>query len=234
MKRRQFISLLGSAALLSGCGGETASVRFRVIARVTVDGEPVEGSTVMEVKYSRVTNSLIGAGGATTLWGEALVLDLKGKGTVYVLPYEHQDHTSLTIIYEPGVLSSLGIKNSIGGLEDNDFLRLESASGRMPFDHFSRLPAFVSFRDEKIPNTIYEVEPRNMEQYFPGVHFVGLDIEITKDPVTQVLKTRLPWLVSPYSKVAWDRDKPGHLRPDKDKPLGYKIVYEFFFGNGSW
>jgi hypothetical protein len=235
MNRRQIIALLGLPLLLAGCGGESASVRYRVIATAEVDGERVEGSTVMEAAYTRVTASLIGAGGATRLYGEALILDLKGKGTVFVLPYEHQDRVSVSQIYEAGILKSLGVNNSIGGLLDADFERLRTAKGRMPFriGNPTRLPAFVAFRDEKVPRSIYEVDPKNMGSSFPGVRFISLDIEITDAPVTEVLRQRLPWLDNNTGETVFDRDPPGKQRRMSDQPLGYKIVEDKFFGSGS-
>jgi hypothetical protein len=226
-------AVLGGGLMLSQCGGESAAMRYRVIATAEVDGKQVEGSTVMEVKYRRVEHSLIGAGGGTTLYGEALILDLKGRGTVFILPVEHQRKTVLAQIYETGMLFAFGIRNSIGGLKDEDFARLRQAKGRRPFsfapaDRATRLPAFIAFRDEKTPTTIYEVDPQNMGASFPGVRFISLDIEITDAPVTKVLKQRLPWLESRPER--FDRD---YKRDYKDLPIGDKIVYAHFFGDGS-
>ena len=90
MKKWMFVPIVGLLLLLAGCSaGQNATNRFRVIATVEVDGQKVEGSTVMEITYQKVEHSLIGRGGATALKGEALILDLKGRGTVYVLPYAH-------------------------------------------------------------------------------------------------------------------------------------------------
>ena len=215
--------------MLSQCGEPSATVRYRVIATAEVDGQRVEGSTVMEVNYQRVKHSLIGAGGATQLYGEALILDLKGGGTVFLLPVWYHEKTELVQLYEFGILRTFGVKNSVGGLEDDDFARLRQAKGRKPLS--PRLPLFVAFKDEKIPNTIYEVDPQHMGSAFPGVRFIGLDIEITDAPVTKVLKQRLRWLASPTE--VFDRDPPGKQRPYKDQPLGYKITSDHFFGNGS-
>lgn len=238
MNRRQILPMLGLSLVLSSCVSEQATVRYRVIATVEVDGKRVEGSSVMEITYKRVTGSLTGMGGATTLYGEALILELNGMGTVYVLPTWLQWTGSLTQAYESGILTTLGIENSIGGLEDGDFQRLKTATGRMPYKMGAKpnstFPLFVAFRDEKVPRTIYEVDPNNMGSQFPGARFISLDIEITDAPITNALKQSLPWLVSPYDKIDFDRDKPGHVRADRDKPVGYKLVYEHFFGNGSW
>ena len=228
-------ALLGGALMLSQCGDQSATVRYRVIATADVDGQRVEGSTVMEVSYRRVKNSLIGAGGGTKLYGEALILDLKGRGTVFMLPVRHHNKTQLMEIYEHGILLTFGVRNSIGTLADEDFARLRQAKGRRPLSFAPlnpplRLPAFVAFRDEKAPNTIYEIDPQHMDSAFPGVRFVSLDIEITDAPVTKVLKQRLPWL---EGRSAFDRDTPGKLRAQKDQPLGHKVTNAHFFGDGS-
>jgi hypothetical protein len=232
-----FVPIVGFLLLLAVCsGGQSATKRFRVIATVEVDGQKVEGSTVMEITYEKVEHSLIGRGGATALKGEALILDLKGRGTVYVRPNAHDlSSGSLNQVYEGAVLSSLGIENSFGTLNSQDFDRVRQARGRIPFrlGNPTRLPAFVAFRDEKNPTTIYEVDPRNFGQSFPGVRFGGLDIEFTDARVTNVLKQRLPWLENPNHEQRFERDPPGQLRAVKDRPFGFKITTDHFFGLGS-
>ncbi len=231
-----FVPIVGLLLLLAICsGGQSATKRFRVIATVEVDGQKVEGSTVMEITYTKVEHSLIGRGGDTTLKGEALILDLKGRGTVYVLPFQVDPSGSLGEVYEYGVLNSLGTENSIGTLSSQDFDRIRQARGRIPFRNGNptRLPAFVAFRDEKNPKTIYEVDPKNLGQSFPGVRFVGLDIEFTDARVTNVLKQRLPWLENPNHEQRFERDPPGRLRAYVDSPIGFKITTDHFFGLGS-
>ena len=233
MKKWMFVPIVGLLLLLAICsGGQSANKRFRVIATVEVDGQKVEGSTVMEITYEKVEHSLIGRGGATALKGEGLILDLKGRGTVYVLPFQVDPSGSLDQVYEFAVLSSLGIENSIGTLSSQDFDRVRQARGRIPFrlGNPTRLPAFVAFRDEKNPKTIYEVDPKNLGQSFPGVRFVGLDIEFTDARVTNVLKQRLPWLENPNHEQRFERDPPGQLRAYVDSPIGFKITTDHFFG----
>ena len=231
---------LGAAAmtapLLGGCGWKSVTRRFRVIATAEVDGKTVEGSTVMEITYSRITKSLIGAGGSTSLKGEALILDLPGKGTVYVLPVFENNNGSLAQVYENGVLRSLGIPDSIGMMRDEAFDTLRQAKGRMPFkgptiDFRQRLPLFAAFIDEKAPKTIFEIDPWNMGARFPGVKLVSFDIEFTNAPVTKALTGRLPWLLEPGPH--FNSDPPGQHRPVYEQPLSYKISRQKFFGIGS-
>jgi hypothetical protein len=234
MRRRSFLAALCALPLVS-CQGERATVRFKVIASATVDGRPVESSSVMEITYSKVTHSLIGTGGATRLYGEALIFELGGKGTVYILPVEHPPHASLDQVYEYAILSTLGIRNSFGGLSDADFNLLRTASGRRPFNlrKTSRLPAFVGFTDETNPKTIYEIDPWRLSERFPGVRFTGLDIEITSEPITTKLRERLPWLNTAHSVQVFERDPPGRLRPESELPIGFLINKSRFFGDGS-
>ena len=237
MKKWMFVPIVGLLLLLAVCsGGSSATKRFRVIATAEVDGQRVEGSTVMEITYEKVQGSLIGTGGATTLKGEALILDLKGRGTMYVLPWAHDlPSGSLNQVYEGAVLSSLGVENSIGTLSSQDFDRIRQARGRIPYrlGNPTRLPAFVAFRDEKNPKTIYEVDPKDFGRSFPGIRFVGLDVEFTDAQVTNALKQRLPWLRNRNDNELFDRDPPGHLRADKDTPIGFKISTFHFFALGS-
>jgi hypothetical protein len=66
MKKWTFVAAVGLLLLLAICsGGQSATKRFRVIATAEVDGQKVEGSTVMEITYEKVEHSLIGRGGAT-------------------------------------------------------------------------------------------------------------------------------------------------------------------------
>jgi hypothetical protein len=236
VKKWTFVPLIGLVLLLATCGDEqSATQRFRVIATVDVDGEKVERSTVMEITYEKLDEkrSAIGRGGRATAKGEALILDLKGRGTVYVLPLEHYLPSGALIeIYKDGLLNSLGISHGIGTLSSEDLSRVRQARGRIPFRGLGnppRLPAFVAFRDEKDPKTIYEVDPKNFGQSFPGVGFVGIDIEFTDAPVTNVLKQRLPWLENPNNEVRFERDPPGQQRAVVDRSIGFKITTELFF-----
>lgn len=52
MNRRTGVYGLTLPLLLAGCGGKSATVRFRVIAMVTIDGQPHEGSRIQRSIYS--------------------------------------------------------------------------------------------------------------------------------------------------------------------------------------
>lgn len=229
--RRTFLASLCSVPL-AGCQDGGATVRFRVIAKVLHKGSKYEASTVMECRYARIKNSLVGMGGSTTLYGEALIFDLPaGLGTFYLLPRWRGEEGSLNQVYEQGVLSTLGIKSSVGGLKDSDLELLSSARGRKAFNFFGHMPTIVVFQDEAKPKSIREVGRGEFRKIFPEAEFIGVDIEITTDPVTDQLTQRLPWLDA--REQVFDRDPPGHQRPDRDVPIGFMITKSHFFGNGS-
>ncbi|MCZ8179687.1 MAG: hypothetical protein O9309_11735 [Rhizobium sp.] len=226
-----FVASLCSVPL-TGCQDGGATVRFRVIAKVLHKGSKYEASTVMECRYARIKNSLVGMGGSTTLYGEALIFDLPaGLGTFYLLPRWRGADGGLNQVYEQGVLSTLGIKSSVGGLKDSDLELLSNARGRKAFDFFGHMPTIVVFQDETNPKSIIEIGRGEFATIFPGAEFVGLDIEITTDPVTDQLTQRLPWLDA--REQVFDRDPPGRQRPDRDIPIGFMITKSHFFGNGS-
>jgi len=148
-----------------------------------------------------------------------------------VLPVENYlPSGALLEVYKQGLLRSLGITHGIGTLTGEDLDRVRQARGRIPFQGLgNRLPAFVAFRDEKDPKTIYEVDPKNVGQSFPGVGFVGLEIEFADAPVTNVLKQRLPWLENPKNEQRFEQDPPGQQRAVVDRPIGFKMTTELFF-----
>jgi len=168
-------------------------------------------------------------------YGEALIADLGGRRTIYILPVQHPPKASLAQVYEYGILSTFGIKNSIGSLTDADFSTLRNVSGRNPFKLHgtTRLPSFVSFTDESDPKTIFEIQPSEVGRYVAGAKFTGLYIEITDEPVTRALRDRLSWLQSARDPKIFPRDPRTSRRPYSELPLSHMITPADFFGDGS-
>ena len=238
MNRRQFLPMLSTALLVGGCADtEKAVRRFRVIATAEVDGKLVEASNVMEIHYSRLKHSATGAGVSTRLYGETLIFDIKGKGTVFVIPYSHWG-PSLIEFYEHGIPAALGIKSGIGSMSDQEYERLRTATERVSVNWPTknrpvRLPAMIAFEDERRPETIFEVYPGKSNHPFPGVRIVDVEIEFTEAPVTKILLQRLPWLVRNREPL-FPRDPPGPgRRLQAERPIGYKITQDHFFADGS-
>jgi hypothetical protein len=230
------LACLLPAVLLAGCSdpNNTATIRYRVIVTAEVDGEIVEGSSVMEMSYTRFErSSLTGMGGSARLKSEALVLDLKDRGTVYVLPVKLDKTGDFMEAYQVAVLKTIGANSSIGSLAPTDMERIRNVRGRMSFFTDWGWPLFVAFGDESNPRSIFEVDPKHLDRPFgSGVRLIGIDLEVTDAPLTNVLTKRLPWLNRPELEN-WEREKPGHITPVKDRPISRKIWNRDFFGNGS-
>jgi hypothetical protein len=240
MNRRQILPMLSAGpALLAlwGCGAADIKVRkrFRVIATVEIDGQKVEGSTVMEARWRKTDGGRI----FRTLAGEAMILELKTRGTVFILPYEHDPERGGGNIHHLAVESILGFQTASLGAEEIKLVT--DGKGRHKFylrgnqqEQGKRFPAFIAFKDERVPRTVFQVDHRNLAATFgPGIRFIGIDIEFTDSPVTSVLKKRLTWLVSTYENPGFDRDPPGVNRSMKDRPISFNLSYDSFFGSES-
>jgi hypothetical protein len=241
MKRLRIALILGVLLILAYCAipNDHATMRLRVIVTAEVDGEKVEGSSVMELTYTRVSHSLMGMN-STTLKAEALVLDLKNRGTVFMLPSKVNRDGTLSEVYEHYVPDSFGVEESVGGMTAEGLAKLRKAKGRVPFRYFdsywkiSTPPLFVAFKNETDPRNIYRVDEQRLDLAFgSGVRLLGIELETTDAPLTHVLAKRLPWL-DQGNKINWERAPNGDRRSMREMPIGLLIVREKFYGNGSW
>jgi hypothetical protein len=90
----------------------------------------------------------------------------------------------------------------------------------------------VTFRNEKDPRTIEDVDPENMERRFPGVRLLNVEIEVTDAPLTRVLTKRLPWLMTVEKNETLEREPVGSMRSPREKPVVRLIRQIDFFGRG--
>ena len=228
MNRRHVLPLLAMLPALAGCGSETVTKRIRIIAKAEVDGKPVEGSTVMELTWRA-------SGGRMYIqaYGEALILELDGRGTVYILPVALAPDGQFAGSWSGAVRRALGIEGQ-GQVED--FPTIEAAEGRYPVNGLgapNQPPLMVAFRDEARKDSIYQVLPETIESNFgPGVKFLGMEFEFTNDSVTEMLAKRLPMLTRADTNNEFSRDPPGHIRSITIVPLPYKINENAFFKRG--
>jgi hypothetical protein len=233
MKRRSVLMSLAMlmALPLSGCWGDgTVVKRIKVIAKAEVDGKIVEGSSVTELKWRPRGDGGMDSDGQ----GEAVVLELAGKGTVYVLS---------TVLYDEGDITSgfwysqvgraLGIK---GAHNKEDLPRIVALKGRYSFfdmGHGADLPLIVAFKDENDFRSVYRVLPSEFDKRFGnGVKFLGGEFEVTEEPVTSgAVAKRLPILLQPAKEIpnSINRDSNGNLINQKKLPFEYKIGTMDFF-----
>ena len=126
-----------------------------------------------------------------------------------------------------------------GSATKEDLSKIAALQGRFKFASRGdgvTAPLMVAFKDENEFRSVYRVEPEKFSQYFgAGVKFIGVDFEITDEPVTQgIVAKRLPILLrhggnAPDSEV---KDSSGKRLAYVDKPFKYKIGTKTFFARG--
>jgi hypothetical protein len=236
LNRRDFINAIASSAValpLVGCGDTSVTRRIKIIATAEVNGKQVQGATVMELKWRGTSDGRM----YQSELGEALILELAGRGTVYVLNHTMTpDGDTSSGIYVSNVNQAVGVKYSTAMAAELPLL--EAASGRFPIKPYHRrklLPLMVAFKDETRKDSVYEVRAENFSKHFgAGVKFIGLEFEFTDEPVTADLKKRFPMLASHIPGNEFPRDPPGNLTRYSTRPFAKKMSENMFFGFGDY
>jgi hypothetical protein len=220
-------------------------MRSRVIhSRLTVVVETPEG----ERTGSSVTQDKTSFPGGLTraqgwsIWtdfvGEAVVVDLGQRGLLFVT------------LVKPDWLNSPGWGGS-GGYAANmmsfpqekfrgTYLAQATSNERYAayLDELNRLkpkaglaledlPVLARFDDPKIPTSAVLVDPHDLAASFgPGVTLKSATVEITDDPITMGIETRLPWLrSSKYTEPLFPN--PLH-QPPPDENRARLLTYDSF------
>jgi hypothetical protein len=181
------------------------TIRYRLTLEAEVDGEPRTGSGVIQVSYSKNNDPISSAEFSTGVRGEAVVLDLGSRGTLFALLKGDTDSRSgpeyivLRAFNFPGGAFPVPIKSGLS--------QVQRLSGKRELS-LSSLPLLVRFRDLNNPMTVEKVDPFNLEKTFgPAVQLNRATLEIVSskiwlfsflgiagDPITNNLTQRLPWL----------------------------------------
>jgi hypothetical protein len=225
MNRRGFVNGLAAAAALplAGCfwSGDVVK-RIKIIAKAEVDGKPVEGSTVMELRWRPR-----GDGGVMAYnLGEALVLKLDGRGKVYILnAFVGSDGLVNTSVWVEQFEIAAGLK---GGLNHKKVEIIDALEGKFPFRQLASgatHPLMVAFKDESVFRSVYRVMPEDFAKHFgAGVKFVSLEFETTDEPLTKTLAKELPVLTEKEKAVPDSefRHANGDLISQFDLPFKYQ------------
>jgi hypothetical protein len=214
MQRRQFMSLGGAlvlAAVLSGCGDDRfPDYHYKMTIYVaTPEGEKAF-SSVRAVKQEQESSiqSSSGYKVKTTIEGQAVILDLPGDKTVYALISEGAQ--TVYPAFSPYVpvpgkdpRFDTGASNPTGYLDDlaaqsQAMVKLKgprelprtaplTPSGPQDAKPTVLWPTFVSFDDPADPKTVRAMTPEEV-----GVKRITM--EISQEPVTKGIQTRLVWL----------------------------------------
>lgn len=155
----------------------TYSWRQKLTVEVSVDGKSLSASSVTEVKVVYQSQLFFPDAPAlrASLEGEAVVLDIPGRGKLFALL---------------GGLAGLAGKTFAGQLPDK-------ATSKERFSSISNLegayevptknhPLLVTFTDVDDPRTVKKVDPDNFAKTFgPGALLSRLTLEITDEQVTK-------------------------------------------------
>jgi hypothetical protein len=189
---------------LAGCG--TESYRYKLTLAVNTPDGVKRASTVGEVQFRKV--SIPERGIMNKLQGDALYLDL-GPGSrplIALLTSQLENELRPKINNDwqrgkPGWSRSAGpggLFRIYGLTASGDFMddiariaQMRGARAITPAD----LPDLVTFADINDPKSVIEVDPNDLQATLgPGVTWNEITLEITNEPVTRGIRTKLPWL----------------------------------------
>lgn len=236
MNRRDILraGACGSVVLLMGCdrlsnttisGKYLPNYRYKLTVEVDTPEGVKSGHSVIEViKPWRP--------GASSR-GQAVAVDLPGGQTLFVLLRSEQKSDWADDAMAPVWPS---IQKSGDDAEDvATLLRAARAMGRVPLPRVRKLgamgemdhtPYFVRFRNVRDPKTVEKVDPDNLWQSFEeGVKLKGLYVEITEEPVTTGIETRLNWLPNVSTSLV---ERTRAQRDQYDSPFGSKLQVDTF------
>jgi hypothetical protein len=219
--------------------GDTNTVRSRLTLVVeTPEGER-SGSSVSQrtILSPGPRNRAIGFGSLSTTGedGEAVVVDLGSYGLLFAtLASETALRSGRTSMYNGNLLpfpqqKFLG-EVGTGIWEKDQFsayldeLNRRKPKGELPIKD---LPMLVRFRDPNDPSSVERVNPLNLAANFgPGVTLRQAFLEITDEPLTRGIETRLPWVTRTFPRTLMPQ--PPGLRPLKDASLIELLTCEDF------
>ena len=192
--------LIGGGYVLWQLVYPTYTYRYRITVNVEAGGKIYSGSSVIEVrlvKQPQITMEVPRV--ATELSGEAVFVDLgRGRNVIALLA---SGYKAQNVDY-PKYIVSEHFKLSY---DDSDLPKFPRLQGRWELAS-GELPAFVTFSDLNDPKTARAVGVTEFESVFgPDVHFKGVWIEMTSDPVTRGIEKNLKWWTNPGrpANTAW-------------------------------
>jgi hypothetical protein len=181
----------------------TYSCRYRMTVNVEVDGQLRSGSSVIEFSVTKQMQFLPDVNPIRfDAKGEAVFVDLGGQRSLIALlrsgEFAQNGHFPLSVVPAHFNLN-----------RDHQYTSLASLRGRWELAD-KDLPTLATFSDANNSATLRVIRPDQLEQAFgPNIRWRGVVIEMTTDPVTRGLETRLPFLVSQKNTL---RRAYGHPR----------------------
>jgi hypothetical protein len=214
---------------LTGCG-KSESFHYKLTLEVDKqDGGVASGSSVSEIgcHESKLVNAFWGMGGGS-FWitGEAVYVDL-GPGRRPLVALLAMDLDPSTRYGPPLDLLSKLYGQGRSGSDCDMVGRLAAAQGSRDLPRGRRwrgvLPVLVTFGDVNDPRSVIEVDPNDLGATLGGnVLLRKATIEITREPVTETIVQRLPWLKTMSMDPHRDESEAGR------NPV-YKKLFPWYF-----
>jgi len=202
MRLRSFQSVMAAVILtldIAGCGRHE-SFRYKLALAVDTPEGVKRGSSVTEWDFWEV--SIPARGHPHKLRGEALYLDLgPGKRPLIALLTAHL-HPKNGIQYWDwpygNLFSRLYGRSSKNFMDDiARIARMREPQTILPDD----LPDLVTFANVNDPNSVIEVDPNNLQATLgENVSWKEITLEMTEEPVTKGIETKLRWLPAYFDK----------------------------------
>jgi hypothetical protein len=197
-----FVLALG----LAGCGGRSESYRYKLTLAVNTPDGIRRSSSMTEWDFWEV--SIPARGTPHRLRGQALYLDLgPGARPLIALLTSHLHEKPGGVIWDwsgASLLSkSYGLQEGFGN--DDAFLdwvaRLSHVRGPVTITP-ADLPDLVTFADVNDPMSVIEVNPNDLQAALgQNVTWNEITLDMTDEPVTTSIKSKLPWLSAYYDKM---------------------------------
>ena len=195
-----FLAVIAAIAAVAVLSYKTAyptyTYRYKMTVNVNVAGHIRSGSSVIEVRLKTQPQLLPGIGPVLAeAFGEAIFVDLgEDRHVIAVLASERGIGEDFANHVVPAHFHL--------SYESKDLVKYPELEGRWELDQRTlpswRIPTSVIFADLNEPKTARVVSPDEFSQVFgPDVSGPLMTIEMTKEPVTRSIQTKLPWLPHP-------------------------------------
>lgn len=200
------MAVVAAAGALSACSlwNKTHELRYRVTVEVDTPAGLRTGSSVVEVKVRNAAPWELGSPVKYGIRGEAVFVDLPGGKVLFAL-LNHPGHPDSSIH-----LPFQTFSREVDEADPRDYG--EGPDWKKRVRHLMRvqptaeltgtkIPALVRFRNLNDPTTGEEVQPNRLSDYFgKGYSLRRVTISVTKDPVLERIRSKLPWLTDDSGK----------------------------------
>jgi hypothetical protein len=208
-----FASVFCAAFLLCGCGGRTASYRYKLTLSLNTPDGVKTGYNVVELTYFDVSIPMRGT--MHTTRGQGIYVDLGPGRRPLIALLDHIDRANEgckdgvcqfaewqedapTWIIAKACLNAKEYRemNSAGGVVGGIDLIAKECRKPIPLTpSLSDLPELVTFNDVKDPKSVIAVDPADLSATLgPGVSWRSITIQTTGEPLTRDIDEHLPWV----------------------------------------